>query len=402
MRGQPLEPARADASAPPGQGPERTDTVVIGAGPAGLAAAACLGRAGVPYVVLEREQQVAPVWRRHYERLCLHTVKEQSALPFMPFPDDWPRYVPRARFVEYLERYAERFGIRPRFGQEVTELVPAAGAGWRVRTAAGSRLEAERVVVATGYTCEPCVPSWPGQEHYRGQVLHSARYRNGAPFSGRRVLVVGAGNSGAEIALDLWEAGARPALSVRGPVHVVPRDLLGTPAQRSAILLSKLPLWLADAIGSTLARLAMGDLERYGLRRPRCGPLTQVVRYGRIPWIDIGTVALIKQGQLPVFPGIERFTERGVRFAGGREEEFDAVLLATGYRARLDRLLAGAAELTDERGYPRWHGREVPGRPGLYFIGFANPISGALREIALEARRIAAAIAARRGTVPQG
>jgi cation diffusion facilitator CzcD-associated flavoprotein CzcO len=371
--------------------PETTRAVVIGAGPAGLATAACLGKAGVDFVLLEREQRVGSAWRRHYERLHLHTMRRFSSLPHHPFPADWPRYVPRAQVVEYLETYAEAMGVRPRFGEPV-ERAFRKGEGWEVETP--SRVyRAPSLVIATGYTGEPHEPAWPGREDFQGEVLHSAAYQNGEPFRGRRVLVVGSGNSGAEIALCLWEHGAKVSMCIRGPIHVVPRDAFGMPAQLTGILLSKLPIRVADAIAGRVSRFATGDLSTWGIERPAYGPVTQVVRDGRVPLIDVGTIDLIKQGHIRVFPGVERFTTDSVRFVDGREEAFDAVLLATGYKARLDRFLDGAAGLTDSRGYPRWHGEEVPDAPGLYFTGFRNPLSGALREIALEARRVARAIA---------
>ena len=145
-----------------------------------------------------------------------------------------------------------------------------------------------------------------------------------------------------------------------------------------------------------MVALTVGDLSRWGITRPTdIGPVSQVTLQGRVPLIDVGTIDLIKQGALPVFPGIERFTESGVSFVDGRHEELDAVVLATGYRARLAEVLAEADRLIDDRGYPRWHGEEAP-IPGLYFIGFRNPISGALHDIHGEAKRIASSIAGER------
>lgn len=371
---------------------ETTDVIVIGAGPAGLAVGACLRRQGTPFVIIEQETAVGSTWRRHYERLHLHTIKQLSALPFVPFPDDVPLYPSRAQVVAYLDRYARAFQLEPRFGHAVTR-AHREGASWIVR-AGGAEIRGRALVVATGYNRVPKIPEYPGRERFRGQVIHSSVFKSGDAFRGRRAMVVGIGNSGGEIALDLWENGAETTLSVRSPVHVIPRDLLGIPAQINSVYgLGRLPPTLADRLVLPLLNRFVGDLSPYGLRRPSIGPARQVVEQGRIPLIDIGTVALIKQGQIRVVPGPRAFTESGVEVTDGREIPVDLVVLATGYRPALADFLDQAASYTDDRGYPRFHGAPVPAAPGLSFIGFRNPLTGALHDIAAEAPRIAAQIA---------
>jgi cation diffusion facilitator CzcD-associated flavoprotein CzcO len=205
---------------------------------------------------------------------------------------------------------------------------------------------------------------------------------------------MGCGNSGAEIALDLHEHGARPWLVIRAPIHVTPRDLYGRPAQETSLLLSRLPLRVADRIALTLLKVVVGDLSRYGIHRPEKGPIRMVVEHGRVSMLDIGTLALIKQGLVQVVPGVASLSEGRVTFVDGRTLPFDAIVLATGFRPGLAGFLDGAAQLTTERGTPKVFGEAAA--PGLYFIGFKNPPTGALREMALEAPRIARHIAARR------
>jgi cation diffusion facilitator CzcD-associated flavoprotein CzcO len=368
------------------------EVLVVGAGPAGLAVSACLRRAGLPHQIVEREADVASRWRRHYERLHLHTVKQLSALPGQPWPDEVPRYPSRRQVVDYLARYAAEQAEAPRFGVEVTRIARHAH-GFEVQTRIGT-LQPRFVVVATGYNGVPNRPDWPGLDGFAGLLLHSGDYRVARPFVGKRTLVVGCGNSGAEIALDLAEQGVDVAMVVRGPVHVVPRDLFGRPSQATSVLLSHLPLGLRDAIVGPILKLAVGDLSRHGIVRPAVGPNRMIAEQGRIPMLDIGTVAMIKTGRIRVRPGVERLDGERVRFADGREEPFDAIILATGYATGLGRIVEGFEAIADARGRPHRFGEETA-IPGLYFVGFRNPSTGALREIALEAPRVAASIATR-------
>ena len=390
-------PAIPDAGSSP--------AIVIGAGPAGLATAACLLRAGVTPLVLEARQAVGSSWRAHYDRLHLHTVRRHSGLPGMPMPEAWPDYPSRAQVVEYLESYAARFGIEPRFGQEVKRIarLPAGDAApgeaaertparWEVTTQ-DAALRAQSLVIATGYNRVPTRPAIEGLASFGGEVIHSSEYKNGAHLAGKEVLVVGCGNSGAEIAIDLHEHGARPSLVVRGPIHVMPRDLLGRPSQETGILLSRLPLGIADRLAAATLRLAVGDLSRWGIRRPDKGPIRLIVEDGRVSMLDVGTLALIKRGRVRVLPGVTSFRAGGATFADGRTYPFSAVVLATGYETGLSGLFERSDTLLGARGRPRAFGEAV--LPGLYFVGFKNPPTGALREIAIEARRVAASIAAR-------
>ncbi len=368
-----------------------TETLVVGAGAAGLATAACLGRSKLEHLVLEQHDQVAHAWRNHYERLHLHTSKGLSALPGLPFGPDVPRYPTREQVVNYLEQYAEHHRIHPRFGERVARLRPVDG-GWLTETQT-RHYRSRNVVMASGYTRVPVVPTWPGQSEFRGECFHSSKYRTGARYSGQRVLVVGFGNSGGEIAIDLHEQGAHPTLAVRSPVNVVPRDMLGIPILAVGIVMSKLPARLADALSAPLVRAFVGDIRPLGLTPLAYGPNQQIRGDARIPLLDIGTIALARQGKIAIRPGVERFTEGGVVFTDGREEPFDAVVLATGYRPALEELVQGIESVADDRGRPKASGAPTA-LGGLYFCGFHVAPTGMLREIGIEARRIAEAIAA--------
>lgn len=372
------------------------DVLVIGAGPAGLATAACLAPLGLDVMLVDRALEQASSWRHHYERLHLHTVKTHSALPGLPFPDSAPRYVPRQGVVAYLLAYAEHHGLRPELGQEVVAIEPApAGtrARWHATTASGPGFSARHVVVATGANRRPSAPELPGREDFEGRILHSRSYRNAAPFLGQRVLVVGMGNTGAEIALDLVEHGVRTAISVRSPVNIVLRDVLGRPTQLSSIALSKLPPAWGDALAVMLRNLTVGDLSRYGLHTSPHSPLRQLREEGRTPVIDVGTVQRIKTGDIQIYPGIQTLTSGGVRFVNGEEHPFDVLLLATGYDAALRELFPRTPLPLDGRGMPP--GTVGEGAlEGLYFVGFdVRQPGGLLRSIGPQARAVAEQVA---------
>ena len=362
------------------------DAVIIGAGPAGLACAVTLRAAGLDATVLEKADHVGAVWRRHYDRLHLHTDRNHSGLPGMAMPKAYPVYPSRAQVVDYLERYAAQFGIAPVF-QTAVSRIGRDGALWRVETARSS-IAAPIVVVATGIADAPYRPSWPGLETYSGVLIHSSAYRNPEPYAGKRVLVVGFGNSGGEIALDLANAGVDVALAVRGPVQVIPRDLLGFPILWWVILYRRLPARLVDVINAPVLRLAVGNFEKLGLRRAAKGPRQMIEEDGRVPLIDIGTLAKIRDGSIKVRGGIDRLTLDGVVFTGAAGEKFDAVILATGFRPDLRRMIPDVEGIFDAHGMPLVTGRATAA-PGLYFCGQITVPTGQLREIAIEAQRIA-------------
>jgi cation diffusion facilitator CzcD-associated flavoprotein CzcO len=366
----------------------KPDAIIIGAGPAGLACTATMRGAGLTVTVLEKADSVGSAWRRHYDRLHLHTDRNHSALPGMGMPPAYPAYPSRMQVIEYLESYAARFDIRPVFGTEVLCL-RRDGAQWRADTEQGP-IAAPIAVVATGIASAPYRPSWPGSEAYRGATVHSSDYRNPAPYLGKRVLVVGMGNSGGEIALDLAQAGVNVALAVRGPVQLLPRDLLGLPILTWAILYQHLPARLVDTINAPILRLALGSFEKLGLRRAAKGPRQMIDEDGRVPMIDVGTLGKIRDGSIKVRGGIDRLTSEGVVFDDGKNESFEAIVLATGFRPDLRRLIPDVEGVFDAHGRPRVTGAATD-VPGLYFCGQTVSPTGQLREIGLEAERLASA-----------
>ncbi|MYY81667.1 MULTISPECIES: NAD(P)/FAD-dependent oxidoreductase [unclassified Streptomyces] len=367
---------------------------VIGGGPGGLAAAAALRARGVRTVVLEKADHVGASWRGHYDRLHLHTTRRLSALPGLPIPRSSGRWVSRDNVVRYLEKYAEHHQLDVVTGVEVTGLERTDdGTGWLLRATGGRELLGSAVVIATGYNHTPHLPDWPGRDTYTGELLHAADYRNPHPFTGKDVLVVGVGNTGAEIAVDLAEGGAaRVRLAVRTAPHIVRRSTLGWPAQRTGILCRRLPVALVDRLARPLARIGVPDLSAQGLPRPDTG-LYSRARQGSIPVQDVGLIDTVREGRVEPVAAVESFEDGKVALADGTRIAPDVVIAATGYRRALEGLV-GDLGVLDTLGRPTCHGRRTPKHsPGLYFTGFTNPISGMLRELSRDAEKIARAIA---------
>jgi cation diffusion facilitator CzcD-associated flavoprotein CzcO len=362
---------------------ETTQVLIIGAGPSGLAVGACLQRRRIDFVLLEREHQVGSSWRRHYERLHLHTIKSRSYLPFRNFDRNYPRYVPRSLVVRYLDDYAAIFNLMPRFGENVHAVRKQAD-GWVIESTSKAFI-ASHLVVASGLNADPVMPHFPGAGQFRGPMLHAGAYVNAAPFAGQRVLVVGMGNTGAEIALDLSEHGAETTISIRDGVHIVPRDLFGLPIQLVATVASRLlrPK-ISDTLFPAILDFALGNLSRYGIRRPPHGILEQAVRSGKIPVLDVGTAKLIRDGRIKIMPAIASISEDGALFERGEQRSFDAIIFATGYRSGCQSFLSEECL------------RVMDADPTIHFVGFRNSVTGLLWEISKEAQLVARNIAVSR------
>jgi putative flavoprotein involved in K+ transport len=368
------------------------DVAVIGGGPAGLSTAAALKHVGRQAHVFDRETAIGASWLHRYDRLHLHTIRAFSGLAYLPIPRSYPRYLSRDEYAEYLRHYRDHFNIDIALGCRVDRVtaLPAMSNGvprFLLQTNDGE-VTARNVVVATGEFGTPIVPRVAEVESFRGSITHAVHYRTGRDYAGKRVLVVGLGNTGAEIATDLVEQGASyVAVSVRATPPVVPRDFLLTPVQLFGIALSRVPPHIADRIGSAIARVAIGDLRRYGLSSPQWFPFSAK----RIPVIDVGFVQNLKAKRIAVRPPVDRFTQDGVVFIGGMEDAFDVVILATGYDTGL-RTLLDLPGVVNSEGFPSVPSGARCAFPGLYFMGFFKSHRGHLFEISLASRRLARTI----------
>ncbi|CAL9152830.1 unnamed protein product [Musa hybrid cultivar] len=378
----PPQPPPLPATDPPSSPTPRISIVhgpvIVGAGPSGLAVAASLRRLCVPSVILERSDGIADLWsHRMYDRLTLHLPKPFCQLPHLPFPAYFPSYPSKDHFLGYLHAYSHHFSLRPLFGCTVMDarFDPAVSL-WRVTAirrdlsdvpmqalspsrSSDSLSESSRstssvssetlteprepevveflspwLVVATGENAEPVVPEIKGAEGFEGSLLHSSEYKSGVEYEGKRVLVVGCGNSGMEICVDLCEHGAMPFMSVRSGVHILPREMLGTSTFGVAMkLLRWLPTKVVDRFLLIMAKMMIGDTEKYGLKRPKVGPLELKNTTGKTPVLDVGALSRIKDERIKIVSEVESLTSNGAKFVDGGEMAFHAVVFATGYKS---------------------------------------------------------------------
>lgn len=364
--------------------------IVIGAGAAGLAAADALARRGIRAVILEKEERLAEPWRRRHDHLALNTHRAMSALPGMPYPSSASSFPDKQEVIDYLEAFAARRGLAIEFGRAV-EKISRDGGGWAVRTATGVR-HAANVIVATGRDREPWMPDWEGAASFRGRLVHAAAFGNRSDYAGKRVLVVGAGNSGFDALNHLTGAGtAKLWLAARRGPTILPKRFLGLAVHRFSRITDALPLWLGDAVVATIQRLAFGNLARYGLPPAPKGGASRL-RLDQIAIAaDDGAVAALKKGRIEIVAPVARFLPDGVVLADGSTLDAEVVIAATGYRTGLEGM-AGDLGVLDADGTPRAEpGR--PSAPGLWFISMRPSIVGHFYGAGREARAIAAQIA---------
>jgi len=358
---------------------------VVGGGPAGLATSHQLSEHRVPHRVLERGDGVGHTWANLYDSLTLHTGKHMSGLPGMPLPRSAPLFVPRQEFLDYLRYYARAFDLPVDTGRDVERMTRTDGT-WTVRTSRGV-LVARAVVVATGIVANPKTPYFPGQDRFAGRIAHSVAYRRPDGYAGRRVLVVGVGNSGAEIASEIARAGAKVTVAVRSGANVVPLTLAGLPLQYIAYWVRKLPRPAQEGAVALVQRLTELRRGKPVLPRPAYSPLDE------IPVIGFHLVDAITQGLIDVGAGVAELTSEGVRFTDGTAGRFDEIILATGFGAALGPL--GGLVQVDAKGFARRRDRVVSvDQPGLYLVGHNYDATGGLYNISRDARIAARLIAA--------
>ncbi|KAL6658091.1 hypothetical protein ACP70R_003677 [Stipagrostis hirtigluma subsp. patula] len=269
--------------------------------------------------------------QRAYDRLKLHLAKEFCELPHMSYPKDAPTYIPKDQFVNYLDNYINCFNIHPRYHTAIeSSMYDEDKQCWAIVardmvTSMVIRYKARFLVVASGENSAENIPMIHGLNSFPGEVTHSSKYKSGATYSGKNVLVVGCGNSGMEIAYDLASHGANTSIVVRSPVHVMTKELI----RLGMTFIQYLPVNMVDAFLVTTSNFVFGDLSRYGIVRPKIGPLPLMSNIGRSAIIDVGTIDLIKKGMIEVLGCISKIKGNIVEFEGRKERAFDAIVFAT-------------------------------------------------------------------------
>jgi cation diffusion facilitator CzcD-associated flavoprotein CzcO len=365
---------------------DRGETVcVVGAGASGLVAIKNLREQGFAVDCFERETGVGGAWNwRHmgspvYASTHLISSKPFTQFPDFPMPDTWPDYPHHSQLLQYLERYADHFGLREHiwFGTEVTRVEPAENGYWDVTTrgARGGLDRTQRyagVVVANGHNWSPKQPAYEGLSGYRGEVLHASAYKDAAQLRGRKVLVIGGGNTGCDIAVEAAQQASRCWHSTRRGYWYAPKYLYGRPADQinDLVLALRLPLRLRQWLFERVLRRVVGDLRRFGLPRPDHRV------YETHPLVNSQLVYYIGHGDITPVPDVARFESFGVVLANGATIEPDLVVMATGYLPRIE-FLAPDLLNVDQDGRPRLHLHAFARQyPTLFVAGMLQPDSG--------------------------
>ena len=370
--------------------------LVVGGGPAGLSCAYELVRAGLRPLVLERTQAVGDVWRNHYDGLRLNTGRWFSSLPGLRFPWSAGRWPSRDDLAKELAALPARGGFNVLTGCAVVNIEYLAASGlWQVRCRDERVFRAQALVIATGTSCVPSIPQWPGAQRFTGQVVHAAHFGNARHYAGKHVVVVGSGNSSCEIASRLVPHAASVTLSVRRAPHFLPKSLFGVPLAALGTLIRRLPTRWSDVVLSGLSRRWVGDLSAYGLPQPAQG----VSGLGSVtPTLFMPVIDDLKQGRIKVVGPVLELNEQSVVAHTGLDRtqrctlNTDVIVAGTGYTTGLESLIHYPAPLTaDGKPTVDAHGHSTVAK-GLFFIGYRNPISGQLREIGLQAPGVAAGV----------
>ncbi|XP_058740751.1 probable indole-3-pyruvate monooxygenase YUCCA10 [Vicia villosa] len=351
--------------------------VIVGGGPSGLAISALLTQNSISHIILEKEDCNASLWRKNaYDRLNLHLASEFCSLPLMSHPPSSPTYLTKDQFLQYIDKYVDHFGIKPLYYRVVESAeYDEVRNKWIVeaKNTIEGTLEvygAEFLVIASGENSEGFIPNVPGLGQFEGDVVHSKYYKSGSKYELKEVLVVGCGNSGMEIAYDLHNWGANASIVIRNPLHVFTRDMI----RQGMRLVQYFPVYIADLIITLQAKLKYGDLSKYGIYRPKDGPLYLKNITGKSAVIDVGTIEKIKQGAIKVVPsGIKKIENKKVIFENNVEKDFDAIIFATGYKSVANGWLKDYKYALNENGFPKnpfpkhWKGDH-----GLYCAGLAR------------------------------
>jgi len=371
------QPARVQESAPGAPATVPVPRVcVVGAGPTGIGAAKALLAAGFEVVVYEKNGEVGGNWifkpgpshSSVFETTHIISSKTLSQYDGFPMPADYPDYPGHAQLKAYFQAYAAHFGVLPRirFGTEVRSAAPLPGGGWELTLGDGRTERFTHLCMASGHHWKPRMPRYPGD--YRGELLHSHDFKSAVPFTGKRVLVIGGGNSACDIAVETSRVSARTCITMRRGYWFIPKFLMGQPSDVINLkVMRRLPKGLRQAAIRLTLRLVQGKNSDYGLPEPEHGPLEAH------PTINSELLYFIRHGQIHPKPDIQRWDGKRVAFVDGTAEEFDAIIAATGFETSYPYL---PGEVGDYSGaeVPLYLKLFHPRFPDLFFIGLFQPL----------------------------
>jgi len=349
--------------------------VVIGAGFVGLGMMAALQRAGIPFEAFEADDELGGNWYHGvYETVHIISSRKTTEYGDWPMPTDWPDFPSKDHMLAYLRSYAEHHDLRRsiRFSTPVQWVEPEPDGRWivtlppRAGEAEGERRRYAGVIVAIGHHWDRRFPSYPGERAI--ELIHSKDYKRPDVLAGKRVLVIGGGNSACDIAVEAARFATHAAISLRRGYWFLPKTVFGVP------LLEMMKPWMPPAAQKRLAKaaalLAFGPYERYGLPTPDHEPLEHH------PTINSELLYFIKHGRIAVRPDIARWDGDHVVFVDGRREPYDLVVAATGYHLRVPFVSSDVVEVVDE--IPQLVGGVLPERyKNFYFTSFGQPRYGA-------------------------
>ncbi len=366
---------------------------IIGAGPSGLATAHEFQRAGIPFDVIERYHDVGGIWDMQnpgtpmYDSAHFISSRTQSAFDDFPMPADYPDYPSRTRILDYLRAYADHDGIRSHitFDATVKRATPVDG-GWDVELASGEHRRYRGVVCAVGNNWNPVDASYPG--HFDGEMYHSSRYKYAASLAGKRVLVVGGGNSGCDIACDAATVARETLISFRRGYHFLPKHLFGVPTDAFFRSGPHLPAWLAQPLLTLLLRVLVGDLRRYKLPKPDHKVLESH------PIVNSQLLHYLAHGDVRAVPDVRELNGQRVTFVDGTSAEVDVIIFATGFRSGIACLDPDV--FSADRGGAQLYLNVFPDQPGLYVIGLFETDGSLFPVVSKQAALVASVIVAQR------
>lgn len=377
------------------------DVLVIGAGPAGIASAYALTQAGISYKVIDRADIVASTWASLYPSLNLNTTRWFSHMTDEPFPRHYPIFPSGKQYHQYITDYVAQRNFNIQFGVTVHDVAPE-GDLWRVETDHGTWLY-KAVISATGIFNNPIMPHIAGMENFTGQLMHAHDFRDPEQVRGKRVLVVGNGPSGTDIAVASGKVADFTAIGIRSGVVLKRRYPLGVPVHGWLMLTERLPKRWCRWLLKKLTDIGYGDTSVYGLNPPPPG------QGGLTAYRGPELLDAVKAGQVTPLPAPVGFNGREVTFADGQCQVFDVVIMATGYMPVLHHYLKIPLQYNDDpyessspcdweigpngqRGWPlrdtstHPNGRQVAGYPGLYLVGTFYKGKGAMFNFNIEAQ----------------